>query len=69
MISDGVKEQLHIKIVNLEREIRETEILIQQKRANLQRMAEVISSNVNRAIIDTLSKHRLGDTMLMMLRK
>jgi len=64
-----VKEQLHIKIVNLEREIRETEILIQQKRANLQRMAEVISSNVNRAIIDTLSKHRLGDTMLMMLRK
>ena len=69
MSSDGVKEQLHIKIVNLEREIRETEILIQQKRANLQRMAEVISSNVNRAIIDTLSKHRLGDTMLMMLRK
>lgn len=69
MSSDGVKEQLHIKLVNLEREIRETEILIQQKRANLQRMAEVISSNVNRTIIDTLSKHRLGDTMLMMLRK
>jgi hypothetical protein len=58
-----VKEQQHSKIVNLEREIREAEIILQTKRTRLQKMAEILSSNVNKAIVDTLSKQRLGEIL------
>lgn len=58
-----MKEQQHSKIVNLEREIREAEIILQTKRTRLQKMAEILSSNVNKAIVDTLSKQRLGEIL------
>ena len=63
--SENLKDQLHLKVVNLEREIRDTELILQQKRSSLQKMAEIISSNVNRTIVGTLSKFRLGDTMIL----
>lgn len=58
-ISESVKDHQHAKILDLERAIREVEITLQRRKANLQKMAEILSVNLNRVIVDTISGHRL----------
>lgn len=57
-------EQQHHKIINLEKEIRQAELLLQSKRGKMQKLAETVSSNVNRTIVATVSNHNLASTLL-----
>jgi hypothetical protein len=58
-ILDSVQSHQHSKILELERSIREAEIVLSKRKANLQKMAEVLSCNLNRIVVDTISQHRL----------
>ena len=42
--------------------------MLQKKRAALQKLAEILSANVNRAVVETIAKHRLGDSSMVGLR-
>lgn len=56
---DSVREFQHRKILDLERQVREKEIFLQKAKANIQRMAEVLSSGLNRAIVESIGEHRM----------
>lgn len=58
-INESIESHQHSKILELERSIREAEIILQKRKANLQKMAEVLSCNLNRVIVETVSQHRL----------
>jgi RNA-binding protein YhbY len=45
--------------MELERDIREHELMLQSRRGKLQKMAEVLSANVNRVLVDTIGQTRL----------
>lgn len=50
---------MHRGLLELEREVREAELGLQARRARLQKMAEVLSANVNRALVDGIGQARL----------
>ena len=47
------------RIQNLEREHREIAIRLSKNKSEMQKAAEILSANINRTIVDTISAHRL----------
>lgn len=63
-VTESVKDHQHAQILDLERAIREAEIVMQRRKANMQKMAEILSGNVNRVIVDTINTQRLKTLQL-----